>query len=93
MKLKKASMFTKLAVLALVIYATVTLVSMRGKIEAAQAVRDDLQQQINDLAVSNAELEYDIEHSTDPDTIEDIAREKLGLTMPGEKVFLDTEGN
>lgn len=93
MKLKKASMFTKLVVLALVVYAAVTLVSLRAKIETAEAARDQLQEQINDISVSNAKLEYDIEHSTDPDTIESIAREKLGLTMPGEKVFTDSEGN
>ena len=37
----------------------------------------------------NAELEYDVAHAGDPETIESIARTKLGLVMPGEKIFYD----
>ena len=39
---------------------------------------------------ANAELQYGIDHSTDDHTIEDIAREKLGLVKPGEVIFYDT---
>ena len=38
---------------------------------------------------SKAELEYQIEHGADDETIEDIARNKLGLVYPGEKIFYD----
>ena len=48
-----------------------------------------LQQQVTDMTQSNAELEYKIEHSEDADTIEEIARDKLGLVKPGEKIFYD----
>jgi cell division protein FtsB len=34
-------------------------------------------------------LSYDIAHSGDDATIEDIARDKLGLVKPGEKIFYD----
>ena len=37
----------------------------------------------------NAELQYDIDHAGDVDTIEEIARTKLGLVRPGEKIFYD----
>lgn len=37
----------------------------------------------------NAELEYDIAHAGDPETIAEIARTKLGLVKPGEKIFYD----
>ena len=30
-----------------------------------------------------------LEHSDDPDALEDLARDKLGLVKPGEKVFYD----
>ena len=38
----------------------------------------------------NAELQYQIDHSEDDDMIESVAREKLGLVKPGEKIFYDT---
>ena len=37
-----------------------------------------------------AELQYQIDHSEDDDMIESVAREKLGLVKPGEKIFYDT---
>ena len=35
-------------------------------------------------------LQYQIDHSEDDDMIESVAREKLGLVKPGEKIFYDT---
>lgn len=37
-----------------------------------------------------AELQYQIDHSDDDDMRESVAREKLGLVKPGEKIFYDT---
>ena len=41
------------------------------------------------MPVSNAALEYEIDHCQDPETLEKVAREKLGLVLPGEIVFYD----
>ena len=49
-----------------------------------------LQQQVSEMTQSNAELQYQIDHSEDDDMIESVAREKLGLVKPGEKIFYDT---
>ena len=38
----------------------------------------------------NAALEYQIAHSEDDETKEEIARDKLGLVKAGEKIFYDT---
>ena len=42
------------------------------------------------MTQANAELQYQIDHSEDDDMIESVAREKLGLVKPGEKIFYDT---
>ena len=47
---------------------------------------------VEDAQQENARLEYEIEHSEDPETMEQIAREKLGLVKPGEKIFYDIGG-
>ena len=43
-KLKKASLFTKVVILALAIYAVTSLVTIRGRITAAEENRLQLQQ-------------------------------------------------
>jgi cell division protein FtsB len=46
-----------------------------------------LTQAVEEKTASNADMKYEIEHINDPQTIENIARVKLGLLRPGEKVF------
>ena len=89
MKFKKAGIITKIVIAALLVYAVVSLVTVRSKTAALNAQTQQLQQQVTDMTQSNAELAYKIEHSEDADTIEEIARDKLGLVKPGEKIFYD----
>ena len=89
MKLKRASIFTKIVVLALIVYATVLLVNTNRRVESAELDRAQLQAQVNRTLQENAELEYEIEHAGDPEIIAGIARSKLGLVMPGERIFYD----
>lgn len=89
MKFKKAGIITKIVIAALLVYAVVSLVTVRSKTAALNAQTQQLQQQVTDMTQSNAELEYKIEHSEDANTIEEIARDKLGLVKPGEKIFYD----
>ncbi|MBQ1280737.1 MAG: septum formation initiator family protein [Oscillospiraceae bacterium] len=89
MKFKKASIFIKIVILALIVYASVTLTSVKGRIETAEADRAALQTKLDIAMREKAELEYDIEHAGDPEIIAEIARTKLGLVMPGEKIFYD----
>ena len=89
MKRKRRSNIPAIALLlALIIYATVTLVSMYEKISAVSEEKDALEQQVVELETENSELEYAIENSDDKKVIEDIARADLGLIYPGEKVFI-----
>ena len=89
MKLKRSSIFTKIVLLALSVYATISLVNTKNRVAEAEADRVVLQARVDAMLQENAELEYDIEHAGDPDTIAEIARTKLGLVMPGEKIFYD----
>ena len=89
MKLKRASMITKIVVLALFCYLTISTLSLQSDITAYRDMRSDLQLQVNTLQVDNEALRLDIASSDDPEHQESIAREKLGLVLPGEKVFID----
>lgn len=89
MRVKRASLITKIVIIAIMLYAGVTLVSLKVQVANARAQRDELQNQVSSTTQTNTELKYAIDHSTDPETIEDIARNKLGLVKPGEKIFYD----
>ena len=87
---KKAGILTKLVVLALLVYLATSLLDLQGKLRQTQAERDSLSRQVAEQTQINADLAEDIADPDDPECIADIARDKLGLVVPGEKVFLIT---
>ncbi|MCD8128322.1 MAG: septum formation initiator family protein [Oscillospiraceae bacterium] len=89
MKLKRTGTVMKIVILAIIVYAVVTLVSLRGSIAEAETDQAALQAQVDAALQENAELEYDIEHADDPEVIAGVARSKLGLVLPGEKIYYD----
>lgn len=89
MKLKRAGIITKIVILALIVYAGISLVTLRTRVAEVRAEKAELQTRVAEMTQANAELQYEIEHSGDASTIEDIARNKLGLVKPGEKIFYD----
>lgn len=88
-KFARASIITKIVVAILLVYATISLVTLKSTISRAEAERLRLQDQNAIVAEENAGLRYEIDNSTDPQVIRDIARNKLGLVDPGEKIFYD----
>ena len=89
MKFKRTGIVTKIVILAIIVYAGITLVSLKVQVSDAREAHDKLQSETDGVLQTNTELQYAIDHSTDPETIEDIARNKLGLVKPGEKIFYD----
>lgn len=89
MRVKKASHITKIVIASIILYAGITLVSLKVQVTGARTQRDELRSQVSSATQTNTELQYAIDHSTDAETIEDIARNKLGLVKPGEKIFYD----
>ena len=90
MKFPRSKMITKIIVFALIVYAGISLITLRGRIESAKEDLDDKRRQVLEIEISNAELEYEIENYNDPDVIAGIARSNLGLVLPGEIVFYDS---
>ena len=87
--MKRSKLITKIIVFALVVYAGVSLITLRGRIETGRRELNDIRRRVVETEVSNAELEYEIEHYNDPDVIAGIARSRLGLVLPGEIVLYD----
>ena len=89
MKLKRSSLFMKIVILALLVYAAITLVGAKNRIATAREDQAVLQAKVDAALQENAELRFDLEHAEDPETIAEIARTKLGLVEPGEKILYD----
>ena len=90
MKVKRAGVGTKILILVLLVAAVTALLSMRSRLTAAQAQRDQLQAQVLSQVEENSALADAIAHSTDPEYIANIARSRLGLLEPDELRFVDT---
>ena len=82
--MKRSKLSTKLIVLALVIYAGISLFTLRERIEFQRQQLNEIRRLVAEKELSNAEREYELEHYNDPDVIADIARSNLGLVLPGE---------
>lgn len=91
MKLKKASLLTKLVVLALLIGAATGLLNLLQQILTAEADLAEAQSRVAEQKQVNAELADAVENSGDPERQADLARSKLGLVEPGEYIFRFTD--
>ena len=91
MQIKKASFLTNMVLLTLLIADSVALLRLQGQITAAKAERDSLRVQLTNQIQVNADLRDAVEHSEDPQSQADIARNELGLAAPGEKIITFTD--
>ena len=88
MRFKRAGFVTKLVVLALLIYLATSLLNLRGQIQGVEEVRDALARQVADQQLENQALADAIEHSDDPEMLEQVARYR-GLVKQGEELYVD----
>jgi len=89
MRLPRSKIVTRIIVFALVVYAGISLINLRGRIDAIREELHDVRRAVAQQELLNAELEYEIENYNEPDVIAGIARSNLGLVLPGEIVFYD----
>lgn len=85
-----AGILVKLVLIALMIYAGVTLYHLQDQIQTAEAQKAQLSAQVQSLEDENSALRADIAAADDPEKLEEIARDKLGMVKSGERVFYDT---
>ena len=85
---KRASGFlTGVLLLVLLLGVGVQLYRLQDKLKTAREEEAALAAQINQVQKENDELLEDLEHADDPELIQDIARQELGMVMQNEKVF------
>ena len=89
MRFKRSSLLTKILILVLVVYATVTLVSLQSQVTEKEAEAQALQSDITAAKQENLRLEQAIDTLDTDEGVENVAREKLGWVADGEIVFYD----
>ena len=89
MRFKRSSLLTKILILVLVVYATVTLVSLQGQVTEKEAEAQALQSSIDAAKQENLRLEQAIDALDTDEGVAAVAREKLGWVADGEIVFYD----
>ena len=93
MKFKKASIFTTLVIAVLMVYALISLFVVHRQTRQLQDRAATLQQQVSEMTQSNAELQYQIDHSEDDDMIAHIVKlvgAKAAEIDAGSAVSMDT---
>ena len=89
MKLVKSSLLVKLVILILVVYATVTLVSLRKQITEKNEQEAILNSSIAATQQENNRIQDSIDALGTDAGVEAVAREKLGMVDEGDIVFYD----
>ena len=91
MRLKKSSVWTKLLLLVVAIYAIVTLVNLQDRVNAANAEVAALEQQVLYAEQDKALMEEALQELGSDKSIMTIARARLGMVESGEIVFYDAD--
>ena len=89
MKLVKSSLLVKLVILILVVFATVTLVSLRKQITEKNEQEAILNSSIAATQQENNRIQDSIDALGTDAGVEAVARDKLGMVDEGDIVFYD----
>ena len=91
MRLRKSSLITKLLILAVMIYAIVTVVTLQPQISDSRQQAATLQADVASAQQANLALEQDIANVGTDEAVMKIARERLNLVEYGEMIFIDSD--
>lgn len=77
----------RIVAVALLAYSLWSFASVQLELRRARSFSAELDERLSELQAENCELCEKLRQSRDGDAIEAIARERLGLVMPGEIIF------
>lgn len=89
MKINLKSLLTKLILVLVGIYLVITFIAQQKKINAYNYNIDYLSSEIDEQNEHKNELTATRDNINSPDYIEQVAREKLNMYKPNEKVYID----
>lgn len=90
---KKVNHIFNIAVCALVVYLAASALMLQVDIASYRKQLNSLEAQCEQQVLLNDEMRALLDQGTDKDYIIRMARDKLGLIFPDEKVFYNASGN
>lgn len=87
--MKRTHCIAGLVLTAVIVYATLSLTAVMSDLNEAKAATAELKAQLTRAQEENAGLEADIGSLGNDKTLEELARERLGLVRADEVVFVD----
>lgn len=88
-KINTKRLITNLVVVFFLTYFCYTMIWQQVVISKKSKEIDALNEKISVAEQQNDKLEKELENIDDPEYLEKVAREKLGLVRPNERVFVD----
>lgn len=90
MSKRKAPVWVKILMLAFLLYAVVTIISLHAQIADKRAELDSLNMRVEEYEAANEALRQEMQNGISESDISEIARTELSYAEPGERVFVDT---
>ncbi len=87
--MKKRNLYKKLLILLVLIYAIFTLVNQQKVINQYTSNSKELASKIEEQQTTNKQLVAEKDNVNSKEYIEQMAREKLDMYYPNEKVYMD----
>lgn len=85
----------RIILVALLLYSLTGFVTVSRELRQSELMAAQMRQQTEELRLLNGELEEKIAQGQSPEEMQQLARDRLGLVLPGEKLFYfstDREG-
>ncbi len=85
----------RIILVALLLYSLTGFVTVSRELRQSELMAAQMRQQTEELRLLNGELKEKIAQGHSPEEMQQLARDRLGLVLPGEKLFYfstDREG-
>lgn len=89
--IKRKNIFKKLLIIAFLIYFIYTIISQQRTLNSYATIKDSYNDDIEMAQEENQELQEMKDNINSDEYIEQIAREKLDMYYPNERVYIDVE--
>lgn len=80
----------RIVILALLLYSLASFASVRSDLRKTEQLAQSLKEELEQLQCENQELEEMLSGPRSDEEMRMLARQRLGMVMPGEKVFYFT---
>ncbi len=88
--MQNRDLILRIVIMALLVYALTSLAAVRSDLSRTQQTADTLQEELAQLQKENTQLQAKLAEDRSDQEMQQLARQRLGMVMPGEKIFYFT---